>query len=50
MYTPGTEMTPEAARRLKEAVYNLLVSIYSTEPQKHEKSQLEGDLKRPPLL
>ncbi|WP_298683378.1 radical SAM/SPASM domain-containing protein [uncultured Methanomethylovorans sp.] len=44
MYTPGTEMTPEAARRLKEAgLYNLLVSIYSTEPQKHDEvRRLEG--------
>lgn len=44
MYTPGTEMTPEAAKKLKEAgLYNLLVSIYSTEPQKHDAIRsLEG--------
>ncbi len=37
MYTPGTEMTPENARRLKEAGLNtLLVSIYSTDPAKHD--------------
>ncbi|WMW24102.1 radical SAM protein [Methanolobus sediminis] len=37
MYTPGTEMTPENARRLKEAgLHNLLVSIYSTEAEKHD--------------
>jgi MoaA/NifB/PqqE/SkfB family radical SAM enzyme len=44
MYTPGTEMTPEAARKLKEAgLYTLLVSIYSTEPQKHDEvRRLEG--------
>lgn len=37
MYTPGTEMTPENARKLKEAgLHNLLVSIYSTEPEKHD--------------
>ncbi|WP_319508491.1 radical SAM protein [uncultured Methanolobus sp.] len=37
MYTPGTEMTPENARRLKEAgLHNMLVSIYSTEPSKHD--------------
>ncbi|WP_406671035.1 radical SAM protein [Methanolobus sp. ZRKC4] len=37
MYTPGTEMTPETAQRLKEAgLHNLLVSIYSTEPAKHD--------------
>ncbi len=36
MYTPGTEMTPENARRLKEAgLHNLLVSIYSTDPENH---------------
>ncbi|WP_342306003.1 radical SAM protein [Methanolobus sp. ZRKC5] len=37
MYTPGTEMTPENARQLKEAgLHNMLVSIYSTEPSKHD--------------
>ncbi len=37
MYTPGTEMTPDNARRLKEAgLHNLLVSIYSTDPAKHD--------------
>lgn len=37
MYTPGTEMTSETAKRLKEAgLHNLLVSIYSTEPEKHD--------------
>ncbi len=37
MYTPGTEMTPENAQRLKEAgLHNLLVSIYSTEAEKHD--------------
>jgi MoaA/NifB/PqqE/SkfB family radical SAM enzyme len=37
MYTPGTEMTPEKARKLKEAgLHNLLVSIYSTDPAKHD--------------
>lgn len=37
MYTPGTEMTPENARKLKEAGLNtLLVSIYSTDPTKHD--------------
>ena len=44
MYTPGTEMTPERARKLKEAgLHNLLVSIYSTEPEKHDAvRRLEG--------
>ncbi|WMW22175.1 radical SAM protein [Methanolobus mangrovi] len=44
MYTPGTEMTPENARRLKEAgLHNMLVSIYSTEPSKHDSvRRLEG--------
>lgn len=37
IYTPGTEMTPETAKKLKEAgVHNLLISIYSTNPQKHD--------------
>jgi len=37
MYTPGTDMTPESARRLKEAgLHNLLISIYSTDPKKHD--------------
>ena len=37
MDTPGAEMTPEAAKKLKEAgLYNLLISIYSTDPQKHD--------------
>lgn len=37
MYTPGTDMTPENARRLKEAgLHNLLVSLYSTNPAKHD--------------
>jgi MoaA/NifB/PqqE/SkfB family radical SAM enzyme len=37
IYTPGTEMTPEKAQKLKEAgLHNLLVSIYSTEPEKHD--------------
>ncbi len=44
MYTPGTEMTPEAAKRLKEAgLYNLLISIYSTDPKKHDEvRRLDG--------
>ncbi len=37
MYTPGTEMTPEVARRLKQAgLHNLLVSIYSTVAEEHD--------------
>ncbi|TGC11104.1 radical SAM protein [Methanolobus halotolerans] len=37
MYTPGTEMTPDNAQRLKKAgLHNLLVSIYSTDPEKHD--------------
>lgn len=44
MYTPGTEMTQEAAKRLKEAgLYNLLISIYSTDPKKHDEvRRLDG--------
>ncbi|MCG7853685.1 MAG: radical SAM protein [Methanosarcinaceae archaeon] len=37
MYTPGTDMTPENARKLKEAgLHNLLISIYSTDPKQHD--------------
>lgn len=44
MYTPGTDMTPENARRLKEAgLHNLLVSLYSTNSAKHDAvRRLEG--------
>ncbi|WP_321420267.1 radical SAM protein [uncultured Methanomethylovorans sp.] len=44
MYTPGTEMTQEAAKKLKEAgLYNLLISIYSTDPTKHDEvRRLDG--------
>lgn len=44
MYTPGTEMTPKAAKKLKEAgLYNLLISIYSTDPKKHDEvRRLDG--------
>jgi MoaA/NifB/PqqE/SkfB family radical SAM enzyme len=44
MYTPGTEMTPEVAERLKEVgLHNLLVSIYSTVPEEHDDvRKLEG--------
>lgn len=44
MYTPGTDMTPEVAERLKEVgLHNLLVSIYSTVPEEHDDvRKLEG--------
>ncbi|AEH61658.1 Radical SAM domain protein [Methanosalsum zhilinae DSM 4017] len=44
IFTPGTEITPESARRLKEAgLHNLLISIYSTNPEKHDSvRKLEG--------
>ncbi|WP_135609651.1 radical SAM/SPASM domain-containing protein [Methanococcoides sp. AM1] len=44
MYTPGTNMTPEVAERLKEVgLHNLLVSIYSTVPEEHDDvRKLEG--------
>lgn len=44
MYTPGTEMTAENAKRLKDAgLHNLLVSTYSTDPLKHDAvRRLEG--------
>lgn len=44
LFTPGTEMTPEKAAGLKDAgLHNLLVSIYSTDPLKHDETRrLEG--------
>ncbi len=44
MYSPGTDMTPEVASELKNAgLNNLLVSIYSTTPVKHDAVRgLEG--------
>jgi MoaA/NifB/PqqE/SkfB family radical SAM enzyme len=44
LYTPGTEMTPQVALKLKEAgLHTLLVSIYNTDPAKHNLTRrLEG--------
>lgn len=44
IFTPGTEMTPEKAAKLKRAgLHNLLISIYSTDPAKHDETRrLEG--------
>lgn len=44
MYTPGTDMTPEVAQKLKDVgLHNLLVSIYSTVPEEHDAvRKLEG--------
>ncbi|MGM0770326.1 MAG: radical SAM/SPASM domain-containing protein [Halobacteriota archaeon] len=44
MYTPGTDMTPEVAQKLKDVgLHNLLVSIYSTVPEEHDDvRKLEG--------
>lgn len=44
LFTPGTEMTPEKAVQLKDAgLHNLLISIYSTDPAKHDETRrLEG--------
>ena len=37
IFTPGFEVTPEKALELKEAgLHNLLVSIYSPDPEKHD--------------
>jgi MoaA/NifB/PqqE/SkfB family radical SAM enzyme len=37
IFTPGLEMTPAIASRLKECgLHNLLISIYSTDPSKHD--------------
>ncbi|MBN1322487.1 MAG: radical SAM protein [Methanotrichaceae archaeon] len=38
LFTPGIEMTPDIARRLKNAgLYNLLVGIYSTDSNEHDR-------------
>lgn len=38
LFTPGLEMTPEKARALKEAgLYNLLIGVYSADPQIHDR-------------
>jgi len=44
IFTPGTEMTPEKATKLKDAgLHSLLISIYSTDPAKHNLTRrLEG--------
>ncbi len=44
IFTPGTEMTPEKAAKLKDAgLHSLLISIYSTDPAKHNQTRrLEG--------
>lgn len=44
IFTPGTEMNAEVASRLKKAgLHNLLISIYSAEPDKHDRvRRLEG--------
>ena len=37
IFTPGTEITPQVAERLKDSgLHSLLVSIYSTDPKKHD--------------
>ena len=37
IFTPGLEMTPDIASRLKESgIHNLLISIYNTDPAKHD--------------
>jgi MoaA/NifB/PqqE/SkfB family radical SAM enzyme len=44
LFTPGTEMTPDKAYNLKQAgLHTLLISIYSTDPLKHDQTRhLEG--------
>ncbi len=38
IFTPGTEMNMVAAKKLKEAgLHNLLISIYSADPEKHDR-------------
>jgi len=37
MFTPATDLTPEIAEKLKKAnLHTLLISLYSTVPQKHD--------------
>jgi MoaA/NifB/PqqE/SkfB family radical SAM enzyme len=41
IFTPGLEMTPEKAKKLKEAgLYNILIGVYSTDPIVHD--QIRG--------
>ena len=38
LFTPGLEMTPEIAVKLRESgLYNLIIGIYSSEPALHDK-------------
>ena len=38
MFTPGLEMTVERAVKLREAgLYNLIIGVYSTDPEEHDK-------------
>lgn len=38
LFTPGLEMTVERAVKLREAgLYNLLIGVYSTDPEEHDK-------------
>jgi len=38
LFTPGLEMTPERAIKLKEAgLYNLIIGVYSPDPELHDK-------------
>ena len=38
IFTPGLEMTPEMARKLKDAgLYNILIGVYSTDPVVHDR-------------
>ena len=37
LFTPGLEMTPDKAKKLKDAgLYNLLIGVYSTDPTVHD--------------
>jgi len=44
LFTPGLELTPEKAEKLKEAgLYNLIIGIYSSNPEEHDRVRgLEG--------
>jgi len=51
IFTPGLEMTPENASRLKESgLHNLLISIYSTDPSKHDAvRRVDGAFEKAPV-
>jgi len=51
LFTPGLEMTVEKAVKLREAgLYNLIVGVYSTNPEVHDSVRgVAGLLPRPSM-